>query len=527
MMTSAASNLATIGLDLSAANAAAAAPTTGILVAGADEVSAAVASLFSSHGQQFQALSAQAAAFHAQFVQALNSAGGTYAAAEAANASPLQAVIQGAQRLAVFSPVKDLTGRPLVDNGANGAPGTGQNGAPGGWLLGDGGAGGSGAPGTGQAGGNGGNAGLLGTGGAGGAGGSSATGNGGAGGNGGHGDAVTGYGGAGGAGGSSTAAGGVGGAGGNGGGGGLLFSGGGAGGTGGSSIHGNGGAGGAGGTGGLLSGAVGAGGANGGAGGFGQTAGGNGGAGGNATLLGPGGAGGSSQAGVGGSRSADPVTYARAATMVYTAIPFGVLSPDDSALREIEDALQLAERSGDDFALACARLTLGFALVHRNTDAERDRGCKLLAEVSDVFLCRGYNLCDLPLVDVYSARERTRRGDPDGAIALMRAAVDHLFREGRWLLIHGVVVTGVLVETLLDRGTESDVAEAEAAIKRLAAAPAEGDLVIREIWLLRLRGLLSRAQGDGAAYLDFRDRYRDMAKTLAFEGHMDWAKAMP
>ncbi len=52
-------------------------------------------------------------------------------------------LVQGAQSLAVFSPVKDLTGRPLVGNGANAAPGTGQNGAPGGWLLGDGGAGGS------------------------------------------------------------------------------------------------------------------------------------------------------------------------------------------------------------------------------------------------------------------------------------------------------------------------------------------------------------------------------------------------
>ena len=128
MITSAASNLATIGSDLSAANVAAAAPTTRVLVAGTDEVSAAIASLFSSHGRQFQVLSAQAAAFHAQFMQALNSAGGAYAAAEAANASPLQAVIQGAQSLAVFSPVQDLTGRPLIGNGANGAPGTGQNG---------------------------------------------------------------------------------------------------------------------------------------------------------------------------------------------------------------------------------------------------------------------------------------------------------------------------------------------------------------------------------------------------------------
>ena len=58
-------------------------------------------------------------------------------------------------------------------------------------------------------------------------------------------------------------------------------------------------------------------------------------------------------------------------------------------MREIEDALRIAERSGDDLALAFARMTLGFALVHRQTAAERDRGQKLLAEVSEVFLRRG------------------------------------------------------------------------------------------------------------------------------------------
>ena len=42
----------------------------------------------------FQALSAQAAAFHAEFVQALTARAGAYAAAEAANASPLQTVEQ-------------------------------------------------------------------------------------------------------------------------------------------------------------------------------------------------------------------------------------------------------------------------------------------------------------------------------------------------------------------------------------------------------------------------------------------------
>ncbi len=108
----------------------------------------------------------------------------------------------------------------------------------------------------------------------------------------------------------------------------------------------------------------------------------------------------------------------------------------------------------------------------------------------------------------------------------MRSAVDHLVREGQ-LLGWAVPTTGVLVETLLDRGAESDVAEAEAAIERLAAAPAEEGLVIREIWLLRMHALLVRAHGDEAAYRDFRDRYRDMATSLGFEGHMKWAEAMP
>jgi class 3 adenylate cyclase len=226
-------------------------------------------------------------------------------------------------------------------------------------------------------------------------------------------------------------------------------------------------------------------------------------------------------------RSADPYSYLTVVGYAYLAgIVFGVLRPDDSAMREIEDALQIAERSGDDLALFAARMTLGAALVQRPTAAERDRGQTLLAEVSEVFLRRGHNQPEVPIVDVYAARERARRGDRDGAIPFMRAAVDHLFREGH-LQMWGVPTTGVLVETLLDRGADGDVAEAEAAIERLATAPADEGLVMRDIWLLRLRALLARARGDEAAYRDFRDQYRDMAKMLGFEGHIAWAEAMP
>jgi class 3 adenylate cyclase len=226
-------------------------------------------------------------------------------------------------------------------------------------------------------------------------------------------------------------------------------------------------------------------------------------------------------------RSADPMSHARVVTFVYSpAIPNGVLRPDDSAVREIEDALRIAEQSGDDLALALVQMALGVALVHRQTAAERDRGQKLLAEVSEVFVRRGHNLSELPIVNMYVARERARRGDRNNAIPVMRAAVDQLVRRGQ-LLEWGMAATGVLVETLLDRGADGDVSEAEVAIEGLAAAPADEGLVIRDIWLLRLRALLARVQGDAPAYTQLRDRYRDMARSLGFEGHIAWAEAMP
>ena len=63
-------------------------------------------------------------------------------------------------------------------------------------------------------------------------------------------------------------------------------------------------------------------------------------------------------------------------------------------------------------------------------------------------------------------------------------------------------------------------------IASLAVAPADGS-VIRDVSLLRIRALLARARGDEASYRDHRDRYRAMATSLGFEGHMAWAEAMP
>ena len=125
---------------------------------------------------------------------------------------------------------------------------------------------------------------------------------------------------------------------------------------------------------------------------------------------------------------------------------------------------------------------------------------------------------------MWAARERAGRGDRDAAIPVMRKAVDELHQAGR--LGWGVWGTGVLVETLVERGAEGDMAEAQEAIDRLANLSADDGSAMREITLLRLRALLARANGDDTAYRDYRDRYRAMATELGFEGHIAMAEAM-
>jgi class 3 adenylate cyclase len=224
-------------------------------------------------------------------------------------------------------------------------------------------------------------------------------------------------------------------------------------------------------------------------------------------------------------RNSDYITSGAVVTYTYGwTIFYGVLRADDSAVHAIEDALKIAEVSSDDSALSVVKFSLGVALVSRDATSDRQRGLELLMQVREMWLRERDLLYGIPLLDLYVARERARNGDHDGAIPVMRKAVDDLHQAGR--LGYGVCGTGILVETLLDRGTQGDVAEAQTAIDRLANLPADEGLAMRDIWLLRLRTLLARARGDEVAYRDLADRYRAMAKSLGFEGHIAMARTM-
>ena len=114
VIAAATTDLAKIGSTIKAATADAALPTTGVASAAADEVSAAVAVLFGSHAQGYQALTAQAAAFHDQVRAAKR-----WRRAVRTGRSHCRCGC----RNPVNAPTQALTGRPLIGNGANGVSG--------------------------------------------------------------------------------------------------------------------------------------------------------------------------------------------------------------------------------------------------------------------------------------------------------------------------------------------------------------------------------------------------------------------
>lgn len=110
----AARNLAGIRSLLAQSSASAAAPTVGVAAAAQDQVSAQVAAFFGAYGQEYQVISAQAQAFHQQFVDLVNSGAGAYLGTELANAQ---------QNLAnaVNGPVQGLLGQSAAASNAVGA----------------------------------------------------------------------------------------------------------------------------------------------------------------------------------------------------------------------------------------------------------------------------------------------------------------------------------------------------------------------------------------------------------------------
>jgi adenylate cyclase len=221
-------------------------------------------------------------------------------------------------------------------------------------------------------------------------------------------------------------------------------------------------------------------------------------------------------------RDADAMTRASAIYYTYlSALAFGLLLPDDTVLARSARNYELAKQAGEDIAESLSVTVHGVVLACRE-GADRAAGIELLKQARESTLEQLW--AGLPIANSYIALEQARRGDINGAIELARAVVKELAAAGRCVWI--VLATTALVETLLARGTGADLDEADVAVDALAAAPTDPGYVVNDVAVQRLRALIAHAR-DTDSYQAHRDRYRTMATSLGFEGHMALAEAMP
>jgi adenylate cyclase len=221
---------------------------------------------------------------------------------------------------------------------------------------------------------------------------------------------------------------------------------------------------------------------------------------------------------------ADAVSHAAVITYTYSAISHGVLVTTDAVLAEIGAATQLAEKSAEDIAVVLLKIAMGTALAE-SVSADADAGYDMLAQLRETCVHERYVMNAVPGMQLYQSRRLIALGDLDDAVAQARNALGDIIRICDFFNIDAG--TSTLVHALLARGTDSDLAEAQAAIDRLAGERPGAPWATRDCYLLRLRALLAQARGDDAGYCDYRDRYRAMSSDLEFEGHMKWAAALP
>lgn len=222
-------------------------------------------------------------------------------------------------------------------------------------------------------------------------------------------------------------------------------------------------------------------------------------------------------------RDIDPLGFVVAVCYKSFCIALEPWRPDQEMLRETAAAVSIAERSGDDLAVALAGMAHAIAFAHQKR-SDREAALALLTQMREDALQQRSPIIGAAIADIGTARVMQETGDLDTAIGLSRKAVDRCFDAGamNW---RGEA-TAVLVESLLMRGKKSDIEDARSAIDRLAAVPTEPGFVLFEIPLLRLRALLARANGDETGYRSFVDRYRTRANEVGYKGHIALAEAM-
>jgi adenylate cyclase len=223
-------------------------------------------------------------------------------------------------------------------------------------------------------------------------------------------------------------------------------------------------------------------------------------------------------------RSVDAAAWPFVQLYKYVAaVENGALLPGALDVAETSESLEVAQRSGNNTAVAYATLNRAITLIHTGFEGG-SVGLEILAKAREMIVGEQLTLALRRISDIQVARERVRSGDHGGAIDLATTVLDEQFDTGE-MIFRGPATTA-LVEALLARRSADDIEMAQRATDRLAAVPTEPGFVLHQLPVLRLRALLARAHGDEPGYRQFLGHFAAKAREAGFEGYVALAEAM-
>lgn len=227
------------------------------------------------------------------------------------------------------------------------------------------------------------------------------------------------------------------------------------------------------------------------------------------------------RAGIDHARVLSPVSYAASLAYWVTMLTAIGMYRAEDLVGEMRVALRRAESFGDNFGIIAAQWAYGSALLRASSES-RDEAIAVLEEArAGIVKHRMWNLA-LTTIGPDLAIDAARKGHLDEAISDLRNSVRLQVRGGS--RVFEGCAGEALVELLLDRGTADDLAEAHRVVdgweQRRPGIPA------LDLWWLKSRALLARADGDSHGYVELAQQYLSACEGLHTLGRLEQAQRM-
>ncbi len=192
-------------------------------------------------------------------------------------------------------------------------------------------------------------------------------------------------------------------------------------------------------------------------------------------------------------RGLDPVTYATVMTLKCGLIALGLEAPEEDTLRDAREALQRAEVSGDNFALAAALWACGTVLLRFDRQSSQtaveylERARNMIVKHRVLAVARAPIEADL-------AVEQARAGDRDAAIETARGVIHRQVAQSDTTFF--TVSTSAFVQLLTDRGRSEDIAEATTLVEVMEKQARHIPVAAFQLGVAYCRLVVDSATGD-------------------------------